>query len=491
MFYVRTLVCVLLVLFCSALPGRAAPAETARPNIVLILIDDMGWRDLHYAGSTFYETPNIDRLASQSTNFTNAYAACPVCSPTRASIMTGKYPARVGVTDFIGGKAEGRLLPAPYVHELPLEETSLAEALKPAGYVTWHLGKWHLGTQPFWPENQGFDVNVGGFGAGHPKSYFSPYMNPRLADGPKGEYLTDRLTTEAISLIQHRDPAKPFFMNFWHYTVHTPLQAPEALVEKYKKKAHDLGLDKPEYLVEGENFPSIAKQDKRVTRRTVQSNPVYAAMIESLDTNVGRLMKAIDEAGIADNTIVVFTSDNGGLATAEGSPTCNAPARDGKGWMYEGGTRVPFLVRWPGHVRSGSTCDVPVVSPDLYPTFLQAAHAPMPATQLDGVSLLPLFDGSGTSLSRSSLFWHYPHYGNQGGTPGASVRAGDWKLIEFFEDNRLELYNLKEDLSETRNVAAEHPEIVGKLHEEILVWRESVGGKLPTPNPDYPKKQRP
>ena len=456
-----------------------------RPNILFILIDDMGWTDLGCCGSPFYETPHLDRLAQQGMRFTDAYAACPVCSPTRASILSGKYPATVGVTNFIGGNARGRLIDAPYVRQLPTQETSLAAALRDGGYATWHVGKWHLGDEPCWPEHHGFDVNVAGCEWGMPKhGYFSPWGNPRLADGPAGEYLTDRLTDEAIRLIRAHD-AGPFFLNLWYYAVHVPIQVKPDLIPKYQAKAASLGLDRRDPFEPGEPFPCEHKRDKRVIRRRFQSDPAYAAMVQNLDACIGRLLGTLDELGIADDTLVIFTSDNGGLATAEGSPTCNAPLAEGKGWMYEGGTREPLIVRWPGVTPRDSLCRVPVTSPDFYPTLLEAAGLdPRPAQHADGVSVAGLL-GGGDRLDRDAIFWHYPHYGNQGGTPGCSVRCGDYKLIEFFEDRRVELYNLREDIGETRNLAPDQPDLARDLHARLRAWLAGVGAEIPQPNPDY------
>jgi len=456
----------------------------SKPNIIFILIDDMGWTDLGCYGSSFYETPNLDGLAQQGMRFTDGYAACPVCSPTRASLMTGKYPATVQITNYIAGMERGKVLSSPYLFYLPSEEKTIAAALRDGGYRTWHLGKWHLGDEPYWPENHGFDVNVGGWSAGHPRSYFSPYSNPRLPDGPDGEYLTDRLTDEAVRLIQDSD-GTPFFMNLWYYQVHTPIQGKPAYIEKYRTKAAMLGLDRKDPLEEGERFACEHKKDKHIVRRRFQSDPGYAAMVQSVDEGVGRLLRALDEKGIADDTIVIFTSDNGGLATAEGSPTCNAPLCEGKGWMYEGGTREPLIIRWPGVTKPDSFCTVPVTSPDFYPTLLEAAGLdPIPEQHVDGVSLVPLLRG-GQALDRDAIFWHYPHYGNQGGTPGCSLRAGDWKLIEFFEDNHVELYNLRRDVSEAHNVAGENPDLVEQLRSMLHRWLEDVDAKIPEPNPDY------
>ncbi|MFW6154514.1 MAG: sulfatase [Planctomycetota bacterium] len=460
----------------------------SKPNILLILCDDLGARDLACFGSSFYETPTLDRLAAEGMLFHRAYASCPVCSPTRASIMTGKNPARVGVTQYIGGRGGGRLQDVPYIHELPLTETSIARALGGQGYQTWHVGKWHLGGRDTWPDRHGFDVTLGADVAVTAGGYFSPYGSSTIPDGPDGEYLTDRITDEAIDLIRRRDAERPFFLYLAHYTPHVPIEAPEPLVAKYRAKAAAMKLDQVDPLVEGEHFPILNKKDWRLQRRVVQSDPVYAAMIENLDTNIGRTLAALDEEGLADNTLVVFTSDNGGLSTAEGAPTCNYPLNEGKGWAYEGGTRVCQIVRWPGVVQPRTTCDVPVTSPDLFPTFLDACGAdPMPDQHADGVSLLPLLRG-GEALDREGIFWHYPHYSNQGGTPGAAVVDGPWKLIRFFEDDRLELYHLDTDVSEQHDLADAHPDIARRLRGRLTAWQREVEALIPEPDPDYEAK---
>ncbi len=455
-----------------------------KPNFVFILIDDMGWSDPGCYGSTFYETPNIDALLKDGMHFTNAYAACPVCSPTRASILTGKYPANIGLTNYIGGHTKGLLIDAPYIDHLPDSEVSIAGTLKANGYATWHVGKWHLGGRPYYPENHGFEKNVGGCHWGHPKNgYFSPWGIENLDDGPEGEYLTDRLTDEAISLIEKED--RPFFLNLWYYSVHTPVQAKAEKIEKYKAKAKELGLDKEQALVENEYFPCEHKRREKVTRRVVQSDPAYAAMIDSLDENIGRLLKVIKDKGEEQNTIVIFTSDNGGLSTAEGSPTCNFPLSEGKGWMYEGGTREPLIIKYPPTIRSSSVCHVPVTSTDFYPTILDMAGIDlMPEQHRDGVSLCPLLEG-GDDIERTAIYWHYPHYGNQGGTPGSSIRKGKYKLIEFFEDNRLELFDLENDIEENNNIAHDFPEIAAEMHDLLKKWRDTVHAKIPEPNPDW------
>lgn len=317
-----------------------------------------------------------------------------------------------------------------------------------------------------------------------PRSYFSPYGMPNLEDGPEGEYLTDRLTDEAMRLIQSNG-SEPFFMYLSHYAVHIPIQVPARYIEKYEQKARELGLDRQKTFEEGALFPCEHKREKRIIRRLLQSDPAYAGMVENLDENIGRVLRAVDQAALTQNTVIVFTSDNGGLATAEGSPTCNAPLSEGKGWMYEGGTREPLILKWPGVVESESLCDVPVTSTDFCPTILEMAGLdPVPEQHCDGVSLLPLLRGA-SALDRGAIFWHYPHYGNQGGTPGSSVRSGDHKLIEFFEDGRVELYDLREDVGEEHNIAGDRPDVARRLEGMLANWREKVQARIPEPNPDY------
>ncbi|MFW6156999.1 MAG: sulfatase, partial [Armatimonadota bacterium] len=431
------------------------------------------------------ETPNIDRLATQGMKFTNAYASCPVCSPTRASVQTGRYPARVGVTNYLTGRARGRVVEPEYIDHMPLEEHTIAQALGDVGYQTWHVGKWHLGAdEQYWPHNRGYDVNVAGCRMGMPSDgYFSPWNIPTLENGPEGEYLTDRLTDEAINLVETAGD-QPFFLNMCYYTVHVPIQGRADHVERFREKAASLKLDQIDPFVEGDHFPCEHKRDRRLQRRQLQSDPEYAAMVWSMDENIGRLLQAVEDAGQADNTVVFFTSDNGGLATAEGAPTCNFPLHEGKGWMYEGGTREPLIVHWPGVTEPGSRCSEPVTTPDFYPTMLEMAGAdPIPEQHVDGVSLAPLLEGG--ELDREAIYWHYPHYGNQGGTPGSSVRSGDWKLIEFFEDGHLELYNLREDMSETVNLADARPDIAEGMLRMLQAWRAEIGADLPTPNPEW------
>ncbi|MFA9398025.1 MAG: sulfatase [Clostridiaceae bacterium] len=456
-----------------------------KPNIIFILIDDMGYKDLSCYGSTFYETPNIDKLAKEGMSFTDAYAACPVCSPTRASIMSGKYPATVGVTDWIGAHTKGKLIDAPYIHQLPLEEKSLAKALKEGGYNTYHIGKWHMGDKPYYPKNHGFDINIAGCEWGRPLfGYFSPYHIETLEDGPDGEFLTDRLTDEAINLIKS-DNEKPFFMNLCYYAVHGDIQAKDCDIKRFEKKAKDLGLDKIDPFVTGDYFPCEHKKDERIKRRIIQSDPVYAALIYCLDYNIGKLMDSLKESGKDKNTIIIFTSDNGGLATAEGSPTCNAPLSDGKGWMYEGGVREPLIIKWENVITPGSKCTETVTSPDFYPTLLEAANLPLiPEQHTDGVSFMPLLQGK-NDFERGPIYWHYPHYGNQGGTPGSSIRMGDYKLIEFFEDKKIELYNLRLDIEENINLVDDMPDLAEHMQIKLSNWRNSVNAKIPKVNFDY------
>jgi arylsulfatase A-like enzyme len=461
----------------ACLPAAAAD----RPNVVFFLADDLGQRDLGSYGSTFYETPNLDRVAREGARFTDAYAACPVCSPTRASIMTGQWPQRTGITDYIGAptrpeqwKRNTKSLPAPYTDRLALDAPTLAKAMKGAGYATFFAGKWHLGPEGHWPENQGFDINMGGIDKGGPyggKRYFSPYGNPRLTDGPDGEHLPARLATETAKFIE-ANKDRPFFAYYSFYDVHTPLMAREDLRKKYEEKRARLGL--------AEKWGREEPRDVRL----VQEHAVYAAMVEAMDLAVGKVLAKLDELGLAKNTIVIFTSDNGGLSTSEGWPTSNLPLRGGKGWMYEGGIREPLLVRWPAVVKPGSVVSTPVSSPDFFPTLLEAAGAKPQASQvLDGVSLMPVLKGG--TLPERALFWHYPHYGNQGGAPAAAIRRGDWKLIEWQEDGRTELFNVALDISEQTDLSAKEPQRVTQMRDELHAWQKQVGAKFPIPNPAY------
>jgi arylsulfatase A-like enzyme len=448
----------LLALLAAPLSAQDSPS---RWNVVLILADDLGWRDLGCTGSTFYETPAVDRLASQGMKFTQAYSACNVCSPTRASIMTGKYPARLHTTNFFGGDRRGALLPPKYRQSLPAEETTLAEAFKAAGYRTAIAGKWHLGGKGSMPGDHGFDVVIGA-GTG-------PGKGP--GDDP---HFSTMCSTKAVEFL---DEAKggPFFLYLPLHSPHVPLKTRPELLEKYKAKAAALPPStEPREVVAGAGFKA----------RAVQDHAVYAGMIQEMDEAVDRVLKKLDELKLADRTVVVFTADNGGLSTAEGSPTSNLPLRAGKGWNYEGGHRIAWIVRAPGRIAAASACDTPVISPDLYPTLLEMAGVPAPAGQaVDAVSIVPLLTKKG-GLAERPLFWHYPHYSNQGGRPGGAMRSGNYKLVEFFEDSRVELYDLAADPGEQRDLAAAQPERAEKMRKELAEWRTSVGAQMPTPNPD-------
>jgi arylsulfatase A len=450
-------------------PGNSS--SQSPPNIILIDVDDLGWRDLSCYSSPFYETPNIDRLATQGMKFTDGYAACAVCSPTRASIMTGRYPARIGITDWIHhldrqaylaiGKGEnpveyvetpGRpLLCPPNPYWMELDEVTMAEMLKPSGYIACHIGKWHLGDFWWYPDKQGFDVNIGGCEIGQPPTYFDPYyQNPRRSSIPtlpprkQGEYLTDREADEAVKFIKENKD-KSFFLHYCPYAVHTPLEAKKELIEKYDKK-----------------------------RSAQQNNAVYAAMIESVDQAVGKILRTLDEMNLSSRTLVIFTSDNGGLEES----TDNAPLRAGKGYPYEGGIRVPLIVRWPHKIKAGSVCDHPVASIDFFPTVAEAAGVELPPDRvIDGESLLPLFLQKG-SLRRQAIFWHFPHYRGDV-VPYSIIRRGEWKLIKRYEVRTFELFNLREDLSEKRDLSDHMPEKVRELDDLLKAWLKETGAKLP------------
>ena len=458
-----------VVVFHSGLGAaevETKPSSNKPPNIVLIVADDLGWADLGCYGSRFHRTERLDRLAALGRRFDQAYAACCVCSPTRAALMTGKYPSRLAITDWLPGNPDRptrRLLRGQLAQGLSLAETTLAERLQAAGYATAHIGKWHLGGEGFEPTRQGFDLNIAGDANGSPVSYFAPfargdYSPPGLSDAPVGEYLTDRLTSECEKFIACRDE-RPFFLYVPHFAVHLPLVAQKERQAKYP--AWD-GVD-----------------------RGQQQNPIYAAMLESLDDGVGRILDALERAQLAEQTIVIFTSDNGGLATREGPDTpatCNAPLREGKGWLYEGGIRVPLLIHWPGHISPGVDSQ-PVWTGDLLPTIL-ALVGMRARANLDGVSLAGALL-SDSKLAPRSLFWHYPHYCNQGGRPASAIRDGDWKMLRFHETGRRELFDLAKDMGENRNLSEEQPAKLAELTEKLQAWLTEVGAPAPKPNPDF------
>ena len=447
-------------------------AEMTKPNIVFILADDLGYMDIGANNpKTFYETPNIDALAAKGMRFKQGYAACPVCSPTRASILTGKYPPRTGVTDFIPGMRSGKLLSAPNANHLALEETTIAEVMRDAGYTNFFAGKWHLGDGGFYPGAQGFNPNSQG------KFFYYPPDAPP-ADPKNDGKTSDRIADAAVRFID-ANKDQPFFAYLPFQAVHIPISARPDLVAKYERKQA--------------SAPPDAWGSERSSKvRLVQNHPAYAAMLEQMDTAIGRVLEALERNQIAERTVVVFMSDNGGLSTAEGHPTSNLPLRGGKGWLYEGGIREPMIIRAPDVTKPGSVCEIPVMSTDFYPTLLDLAELPLlPQQHRDGMSLVPLLKGE--ALARGPVFWHYPHYGNQGGAPGGAVRDGDWKLIEWYEDGALELYNLAEDIGEKNNLAATNSGKTRELHEKLVAWRKDVDAVMPTPNPEFgsSKKQSP
>jgi len=435
-------------------------SKQSQPNVVVLLVDDLGWTDLKSYGSTFYETPNIDKLAQQGMKFTNAYAACNVCSPSRASILTGKSPARLHITDWIVGhsKPYAKLLPPAWTTFLPTEEITIAEILKKKNYATASIGKWHLGDDiKYYPEHQGFDINIAGNYMGSPPSYFSPYRIPRLKDGPKGEYLTDRLTDDALKFIRDKKD-QPFFLYMSYYAVHLPLQA----------KPEDISYFR-------------AKRDSNAN----QKNAVYASVIKSMDESVGRINDLIEDLKLSGNTIIIFMSDNGGLLGARNPVTSNLPLRAGKGTAYEGGVRIPFIVKWKGKVKENSVSDVPIIHTDVLPTLAQITNSELTnINHLDGVSITPLLFGK-NKLKREALYWHYPHYHPEGATPHTSIRDGDWKLIYTYENAKKELYNLKTDPGELMDVAAGKAKIADALFRKIKNWKTKVGAQDPVSNPNY------
>ncbi|WP_439483585.1 sulfatase [Cyclobacterium plantarum] len=452
-----------------------------KPNIVFILVDDLGWADIQANYSeTYYETPNLDRMAAAGMRFTQAYAAHPVCSPTRAALMTGKHPNRVNITDWIPGfsrNMDNWTLETPAInHELALSETTMAEKFKEGGYRTFFIGKWHLGEEErFWPEHQGFDINIGGWSVGAPQlkkgeanGYYSPYGNPRLEDGPEGEYLTNRLTAESIALIQdNRD--NPFLLYLSFYTVHTPIQAAPERYEYFQEKKNKLQM-------EADQFPYKAEGSGQT--KLVQDNAAYASMVAALDSNVGKILQALEEAGLEENTWVVLTSDNGGLSTlfTEGAPTANGPLRAGKGWCYEGGIRVPLIIKGPGIKNGGAISDTPVVSMDMFPTLLSLAGIPHEAN--DGKNLTPLLEGE-SQLDRKSLIWHYPHYHGSAWKPGSAIREGKWKLIHFYENKVSELFDLEKDPGENEDLSGIFPEKAAELQHKLMQQLEATGARFP------------
>jgi len=472
------------VFFASLSCKQGAPEQ--KPNVLFILADDLGYHDLSCMGSKYYETPNIDRIAKEGMVFTDGYAACQVCSPSRASIMTGKFPARHGITDWIGApsgeawrmkRRYNQLLPAEYVHRLPAEYTTMPEAMKQAGYKTFFAGKWHLGDKGSWPEDHGFDINIGGWDAGSPNGgYFSPWKNPKLENRKDGENLTMRLAEETVAFLKANNPAEtgqPVFAYLSFYAVHGPIQTTQDKWVKYRDKAEQIGIADTGFQM-GHFLPI----------RQVQDNPVYAGLVEQMDDAVGLVLQSLDELGLADNTIVIFTSDNGGVSAGDSFSTSNFPLRGGKGYQFEGGIREPYFIKVPGLTKAGDTCDTPVTGTDFYPTILElAGEKLLPEEHQDGVSLVPLLTGG--TIAERPLIWHYPHYGNQGGEPSSIIREGNWKLIHYYEDGHEELYKLGPDPQEVNDVADANPKIVASLHDSLFGYLAEVDARFPEKDPEY------
>lgn len=477
----RSLLLISLTLFFNC--RKEEIKNHGKPNILFILVDDLGYHDLGVTGSQFYETPNIDRLAIESMIFTNGYATSRVCSPSRASIMTGKFTARHGITDWIGAKTgrdwrtrnrHDKLLPADYVHSLPKEDITIAEALKEGGYKTFFAGKWHLGGKGSYPEDHGFDINIAGIEAGSPRGgFFSPWNNPKLSNKKKGENLTMRLAEETANFIEkNKDSAFFAFLSF--YAVHAPIQTSEDKWRKYRMKADSMGIAKSGYSME-----------RVLPIRHVQDNPVYGGLVETMDDAVGVVLEALKIHGIADNTIVVFTSDNGGVASGDHYATSNLPLRGGKGYQWEGGIKEPFFIKVPWLKVSNTKSDYPVIGTDFYPTLLDLTNLPLNKEQhLDGISLKPLLEGKSFKTKRP-LFWHYPHYGNQGGEPSSIIQLDGWKLIHYWEDGHEELYRLPSTEDDSLNVISKHSEIAKHLSDKLFLWLKEVDAKFPSKDPEF------
>ncbi len=459
----------------------------SRPNIVFILADDLGIKDLSNEGSTFYKSPNIDRISRMGMKFNRGYASCQVCSPSRASVLTGKYPVNHGITTWIGdrsgeewrnSKRHDSHLPPAYDRNLRASEITMAEALKDAGYQTFFAGKWHLGGKGSWPKDHGFMINKGGWDVGSPHGgFFSPYKNPNLEDGPDGESLTLRLGRETADFIEgHKD--KPFLAYLSFYTVHAPIQTTKALWKKYRDKAAAKGHSGDRFLF-----------DRKLSVRQIQDCPIYAGMIEAMDDAVGLVLDKLDEHKLTDNTIICFTSDNGGVSSGDAFSTSNLPYRGGKGRQWEGGVREPFYLYAPGVTTPNSETDVPANGIDWYPTLLDLAGVPVPKQQqVDGVSLVPVLKGK--TINERPLFWHYPHYGNQGGDPSSIIMEDEWKLIYYHEDLHSELYNLKTDIGEHNDIIEDHPGRAKTMLAKLKQWLKETNAKFPTKDPLHDPKKK-
>lgn len=508
-----------------SIAGSHNGSEAKKPNVVFFLVDDLGWTDISCYGSRFYETPNVDRLAKDGVRFTNAYAACHVCSPTRASILTGKYPATLHLTDWLPGRKDfpfQRLKNAVINQNLPYEEITIAESLKEHGYATAIFGKWHLGEEPSGPEAHGFDIHIpGNWNKGWPNGgYYYPFKLDGIED-KEGDYLTDRLTDEALKFVE-KNRNTPFLLYLSHFAVHDPIQGRPDLVKKYEEKLKRMAQQSvPSYILEGnpdeqepvtmeeaskllpdDRYKGYSQLPKHMVKiKQHQDNVQFAGMVESMDESLGRVLAKLEELGISDNTIIIFVSDNGGMSAANfGNPekvitkemvnsqfsTSNLPLRGGKGWLYEGGIRVPMIIKWPGHGMKGTICEAPVISVDFYPTILKMADMEIPAAQkLDGVNITPLLEGA-KKLDRDAIYWHFPHYSNHGmQSPGGAVRSGDYKLLEYYENNTVQLFNLKKDIGEQNDISSSDPGKVNELRTKLHQWRENINAQIMEPNPDY------
>ncbi len=454
------------------------------PNVLFILVDDLGYADLGFSGSPFHETPHLDQLASESVQFIHGYSGSRVCSPARATIMTGQFTASHGITDWIGAKTgtdwrthqrHDPMLPADYQHELSADATTLAEAFKQNGYRTFFAGKWHLGGEGSYPEDHGFDANVAGWDKGSPAGgFFSPYNNPKITDGPDGENLTLRLGREVADFITN-SKEEPFFAFLSFYAVHAPVQTSKDRWEKYRDKAESMGIREKGFEM-GEKLPF----------RTVQDNPNYAGLVASVDDAVGIVLDRLRSLGLDERTIVVFTSDNGGVVAGDAFATTNLLVKGGKGQHWEGGIRVPYLIKVPGK-PAGKTLNYPVVGADFFPTLVDLAGLKTdPVQEIEGMSLVPLLDGE--TPSARAIFWHYPHYGNQGGVPSAMVRRGDWKLIRYFEDGHEELYHIPDDPFETQELSQENPAEHARLTALLSRYLEKKQVSLPVPDPEFDRE---
>ena len=475
--------CILLALIGLVNCKKQDVITSKKPNILFILVDDLGFHDLSITGSNFYETPNIDQLANQSMRFTNGYAASRVCSPSRASIMTGKFTARHGITDWIGAKTgedwrsrnrHDKLLPADYVHTLPKADITIAEAFQQADYKTFFAGKWHLGDEGSFPEDHGFNINIAGIDAGSPRGgYFAPWNNPKLQNKNKGENLTMRLAKETADFIsKHKDSTFFAFLSF--YAVHAPIQTTEEKWLKYRDKAEIMGISDSGY-----------KMERVLPIREIQDNPIYAGLVETMDDAVGIVLKALEANGVADNTIVVFTSDNGGVASGDHYATSNLPLRGGKGYQWEGGIKAPFFIKVPWLNTNRTKTDVPVIGTDFYPTLLDLSDLPLSEEQhADGISLKPILEGKALDLERP-LYWHYPHYGNQGGEPTSVIQQNGWKLIHYWEDGHQELYKLPSTEHDSLNVISKHSEMATNLSDNLMIWLKKVNAKFPTEDSEF------